>query len=43
MTQNVIAAARMGVGTVAAKKITGKYPSKEVKETSTPNNVSAMV
>ncbi len=43
MTQNVIAAARIGVGTAAAKKITGKYPSKEIGETSTPNRVSASV
>ena len=30
MTHEVIAAARIGVGSVAAKKITGRYPSTEI-------------
>ena len=41
-TQNVIAAARIGVGTAAAKKITGKSGNKPSTLASTPNKFSAV-
>jgi hypothetical protein len=43
MTHEVIAAARIGVGSVAAKKITGRYPSIETNDVSTPKKLRATV
>ena len=40
--QEVIAAARIGVGTVAAKNITGRSGSKVIEDTSTPKKPSAV-
>src|SRR5439155_14387119 len=42
-TQSVMAAARIGVGTVAAKKMIGRYPSRGRSEAGTPNRFNAMV